>query len=60
MHQKFSRTIKDRAFKSYLADEYSVPEIAQQVSGEQRTVVNAQTIYACIRTDEWKVKKAET
>jgi len=60
MPKKFSRTIKDRAFKLYLADEYSVPEIAQQVSAEHRTVVNAQTIYAWIRTDDWKVKKAET
>ena len=60
MPKKFSRTIKDRAFKLYLADEYSVPEIAQQISAEHRTVVNAQTIYAWIRTDDWKVKKAET
>ena len=59
MPKKFPRAVKDRAFKLYITDEYSVPEIAQQVSAEQRTVVNAQTIYAWIRQDDWKIKKVE-
>jgi transposase-like protein len=60
MPKKFPKAVKDRAFKLYLTDEYSAKEIAQQVSAEHRTVVHAQTIYAWIRTDDWKVKKAET
>ena len=59
MPKKFSRAVKDRAFKLYITDEYSVPEIAQQVSAEHRTVVNAQTIYAWVRQDDWKIKKVE-
>ena len=60
MPKKFPKAVKERAFKLYLADEYSAKEIAQQISAEHRVVVNEQTIYAWVRQDDWKTKKAET
>ena len=60
MPKKFPKAVKERAFKLYLTDDYSAREIAQQISAEQRTVVNEQTIYAWVRQDDWKTKKAET
>ena len=60
MPKKFSRKVRDRAFKLYLADDYSAREIAQQISAEHKTVVNEQTIYAWIKQDDWKLKRAET
>jgi len=60
MPKKFPKAVKDRAFKLYLSDDYSAREIAQQVSAEHRVVLSEQTIYAWVRQDDWKVKKAET
>ena len=60
MPKKFPKAVKERAFKLYLTDDYSAREIAQQISAEHRTVVNEQTIYAWVRQDDWKTKKAET
>jgi|TARA_R110000824_G_scaffold185554_2_gene366523 transposase-like protein len=60
MPKKFPRAVKERAFKLYLADDYSAREIAQQISAEHKTVVNEQTIYAWIKQDDWKLKRAET
>ena len=60
MPKKFPKAVKDRAFKLYLSDDYSAREIAEQVSAEHRVVVSEQTIYAWVRQDDWKVKKAET
>ena len=60
MPKKFPKAVKDRAFKLYLTDDYSAREIAEQISAEHRTVVNEQTVYAWIRTDDWKEKRAET
>jgi len=59
MPKKFPKVIKERAFKLYLSDDYSAREIAQQISAEHRTVVNEQTIYAWVRQDDWKIKRAE-
>jgi transposase len=59
MPKKFPKVIKERAFKLYLTDDYSAREIAQQISAEHRTVVNEQTIYAWVRQDDWKIKRAE-
>jgi len=60
MPKKFPKAVKERAFKLYLTDDYSAREIAEQISAEHRTVVNEQTIYAWVRQDDWKTKKAET
>ena len=60
MPKKLPKAVKDRAFKLYLADEYSAKDIAQQVSAEHQVVVSEQTIYAWVRQDDWKTKKAET
>jgi len=60
MPKKFPKAIKDRAFKLYLTEDYSAREIAEQISVEHRTVVNEQTVYAWVRTDDWKEKRAET
>jgi len=60
MPKKFPKAVKERAFKLYLTDDYSAREIAEQISAEHRVVVNEQTIYAWVRQDDWKTKKAET
>ena len=60
MPKKLPKAAKDRAFKLYLTDEFSAKEIADQVNAEQRVVMSEQTIYAWIRQDDWKEKKAET
>ena len=39
MPKKFSRQLRDRAFRLYLDDTYSAREIAEQVSQEFREVV---------------------
>ena len=43
-----------------MTEEYSAKEIALQVSAEQNVVMSEQTIYAWVRTDDWKEKLAET
>ena len=60
MPKKLPKAVKDRAFKLYLTEEYSAKEIALQVSAEQNVVMSEQTIYAWVRTDDWKEKLAET
>ena len=60
MPKKFSRKVRDRAFKLYLDDTYSAREIAEQVSQEFREVVTTPTIYSWIRTLDWDIKKKET
>ena len=60
MPKKFSRKVRDRAFKLYLDDTYSAREIAEQVSQEFREVVTTPTIYSWIRTLGWDIKKKET
>ena len=54
MPKKLPKAVKDRAFKLYLTEEYSAKEIALQVSAEQNVVMSEQTIYAWVRTDDWK------
>ena len=60
MPKKFSRQLRDRAFRLYLDDTYSAREIAEQVSQEFREVVTTPTIYSWIRTLDWDTKKKET
>jgi transposase len=60
MPKKFSRQLRDRAFRLYLDDTYSAREIAEQVSQEFREVVTTPTIYSWIRTLDWNTKKKET
>ena len=60
MPKKLPKAVKDRAFKLYLTEEYSAKEIALQVSAEQNVVMSEQTIYAWVRTNDWKEKLAET
>jgi|TARA_R100001463_G_scaffold46334_1_gene94862 predicted DNA-binding protein YlxM (UPF0122 family) len=60
MPKKLPKAAKERALKLYLTDEFSAKEIAEQVSAEQRVVMSEQTIYAWIRIDDWKEKKAQT
>lgn len=60
MPKKFSRQVRDRAFKLYLDDTYSAREIAEQVSQEFREVITTPTIYSWIRTLDWDIKKKET
>ena len=60
MPKNLPKAVKDRAFKLYLTEEYSAKEIALQVSAEQNVVMSEQTIYAWVRTDDWKEKLAET
>ena len=60
MPKKLPKAVKDRAFKLYLTEEYSAKEIALQVSAEQKVVMSEKTIYAWVRTDDWKEKLAET
>ena len=60
MPKKFSRQVRDRAFKLYLDDTYSAREIAEQVSQEFRVAVTTPTIYSWIRTLDWDTKKKET
>ena len=59
MPKKFPRAVKERAFKLYLADDYSAREIAQQISAEHKTVVNEQTIYAWIKQENESTKLAK-
>ena len=60
MPKKLPKAAKERALKLYLSDSYSAKEIADQVSAEQKVVISEQTIYAWIRQDDWKEKKAQT
>ena len=60
MPKKFSRQVRDRAFKLYLDDTYSAREIAEQVSQEFRVAETTPTIYSWIRTLDWDTKKKET
>jgi len=60
MPKKLPKAVKDRAFKLYLTEDYSAKEIAQQVSAEHSVVMSEQTIYAWVRTEDWKEKLAET
>ena len=60
MPKKLPKAVKDRAFKLYLTEDYSAKEIAQQVSAEHSVVMSEQTIYAWVRTEDWKQKLAET
>ena len=60
MPKKLPKAVKDRAFKLYLTEEYSAKEIALQVSAEHGVVMSEQTIYAWVRTDDWKQRLAET